>query len=193
MWSSSVGCVDVAPLTCGPAVRHARRATAILLSRCSTPYAQFLELTLGQGFESMRRHRSLIGLAMMAVVAPTATAACSSAKCPNVTYADTVTVTLPKAMVDGHSALRLCVDSQCNELGNLLGKPRLSLSGTVLSAFTPGTALGAQVVVQFVATGASAANATITTPSKVDHHGGCANTRIVRIHYDQASQQLVAD
>jgi len=135
-----------------------------------------------------------MGLAMVAVVAPTAAAACSSsAKCPNVTYADTVEVTLPKAMVDGHSMLRVCVDGQCNELGNLLGKPRLSLSGTVLSAFTPGTALGAQVVVQFVATGASAANATITTPSKVDRHGGCVTTRIVSVHYDPSSQQLVAD
>ena len=122
-------------------------------------------------------------------------AACAkNLDCSSVGYSDVVNVTLPVSMTDGKTTLRMCVDDQCNDEGELKGVPGVHLDGATLSLFLPfnPSAQGpSKSAVQLIATGAIRVEASVTVKWKVDHHGGCAASRYIDLRYDDDTNQLV--
>jgi hypothetical protein len=45
--------------------------------------------------------------------------------------------------------------------------------------------------VHLVATGAVSADASIKAKAKIDHHGGCTDSAVIRLRFDQPTGQLV--
>jgi len=113
--------------------------------------------------------------------------------CSSIGYSDGASITLPVSMLDGHTALRMCVDDQCNDEGELKGLPAVGLSGSTLTlALDPNPAGPATSIVRLVATGAVAVDTSLRATWRVDHHGGCADSRYIDLRFDAATNKLTA-
>src|SRR5471032_2408820 len=77
--------------------------------------------------------------------------------CSAVGYSDEVRIALHRSMVDGRTSLRMCVDDQCNDEGELKGLPAVILNGTTLALdlpFAPNVAGPDKSIVRLIAAGA---------------------------------------
>jgi hypothetical protein len=112
----------------------------------------------------------------------------------SVGYSDVVRITLPTSMLDGPSSLRMCVDDLCNGEGEI-GLASVLLSGTTLTFGLPGMYEPERVgpeksTVRLISTGSVEVDTSIEASWKIDHHGGCTDSRYMDLRFDSSSQQL---
>ena len=137
-------------------------------------------------------------VAVVIVVGSVNLAACApNIDCASVGYSDVVRITLPSSMVDGRTALRMCVDDQCNDEGELKGLPGVLLNGTTLTLalpdlFEPDRIGPEKSIVRLITTGSIAVDASLNATWRVDHHGGCSDSRYIDLRFDDATKKLVA-
>ena len=122
-------------------------------------------------------------------------AACSpNIDCSAVGYSDVVRIKLPTSMLDGRTSLRMCVDELCNDVGNT-GPASVLLSGSTLTLGLPGSFEPERVgpeksTVRLISTGSVAVDTSIRASWKIDHHGGCTDSRYIDLRLDGPNQKL---
>ena len=171
-----------------------KRANLPIGTRCSAPP---IVLALARRTGQSARVRGMLyrALTVVVVLGSANLAACSpNIDCSAVGYSDVVRIKLPTSMLDGRTSLRMCVDDLCNDEGKT-GLASVLLSGTTLTLALPGSFEPERVdpeksTVRLISTGSVAVDTSITASWKIDHHGGCTDSRYIDLRLDGPNQKL---